>query len=156
MVVPTGGDDPAKFGEAGIKGVVMNPIYTGIGQYPKYIADDQSIARARRILAEDGPDQFLVNLLYVLRRSFGCVEWDGNLPPELELTNHVAFEWSDVILGQFRPQLFAVRGVGKPDQATEWKAKLGLADLPADVFAPRWPTALAPSSSISFVLDKAA
>jgi hypothetical protein len=24
---------------------------------------------------------------------------------------------------------------GKPGKATEWKAKLGLADLPADVFA---------------------
>ena len=24
---------------------------------------------------------------------------------------------------------------GKPEQATAWKAKLGLADLPADVFA---------------------
>jgi hypothetical protein len=80
--VPEGGEDPAEFGEAGIRGVVMNPIYTGIGQYPKYIADDQWIAAARRILAEDGPDQFLVNLLYVLRRSFGCVEWDGNLPPD--------------------------------------------------------------------------
>lgn len=82
VIVPTGGDDPAKFGEAGIRGVVMNPIFTGIGQYPKYIADDQWIEGVRRILAEDGPDQFLVNLLYVLRRSFGCVEWDGNLPPD--------------------------------------------------------------------------
>ncbi len=80
--VPERGDDPAKFGEAGIRGIVMNPIYTCIGEYPKFIADDQWIAGARRILAEDGPDQFLVNLLYVLRRSFGCVEWDGNLPPD--------------------------------------------------------------------------
>ncbi len=82
VIVPEGRDDPAKFGEAGIKGIVMDPNYTGIGEYPKYIADDQWIAGARRILAEDGPDQFLVNLLYVLRRSFGCVEWDGNLPPD--------------------------------------------------------------------------
>ncbi len=82
VIIPTGGDDPAKFGDAGIRGVVMNPIFTGIGQYPKYIADDQWIAGVRRVLAEDGPDQFLVNLLYVLRRSFGCVEWGGDLPPD--------------------------------------------------------------------------
>ena len=25
---------------------------------------------------------------------------------------------------------------GRPDKAAEWKVKLGLADLPADVFAP--------------------
>ena len=29
----------------------------------------------------------------------------------------------------------AVRGVGQPGKAAAWKAKLGLADLPADVFA---------------------
>jgi hypothetical protein len=32
VTVPAGGEDPAEFGEAGIRGVVMNPIYTGIGE----------------------------------------------------------------------------------------------------------------------------
>ncbi len=80
--VPEIGDDPTMFGEAGIKGMVMNPIYAGVGDYPQMIPDDQWVAAARKVLAEDGPDQFLVNLLHVLRRSFGCVEWRGNLPPD--------------------------------------------------------------------------
>jgi hypothetical protein len=47
------------------------------------------------------------------------------------------------IPAQGRPRLLeaAVRAVqlyeawGQPEKATEWKARLGLADLPADVFA---------------------
>lgn len=78
--VPVSGENPAAFSEEGVKGIVMNPVYAGVGEYPRMIPDAQWIANARRLLAEDGPDQFLVNLLYVLRRSFGCVEWDGNLP----------------------------------------------------------------------------
>jgi hypothetical protein len=80
--VPESGDDPSKFGVAGVKGMVMNPIYAGVGEYPKMIPDDQWVAAARQVLAEDGPDQFLVNLLYVLRRTFGCVEWGGDIPPD--------------------------------------------------------------------------
>jgi hypothetical protein len=79
--VPEQDDDPSTFGEAAVRGMVMNPIYAGVGPYLRMIADDQWVACARKVLAEDGPDQFLVNLLYVLRRSFGCVEWGGDLPP---------------------------------------------------------------------------
>lgn len=79
---PESGDDPAKFGAAGVKGIAMNPIYAGVGEYPRAISDDQWVAAARSILAEDGPDQFLVNLLYLLRRTFGCIEWGGHLPPD--------------------------------------------------------------------------
>jgi hypothetical protein len=79
--VPEQCEDPIAFGEAGVRGIVMNPIYAGVGGYPKTIPDDQWVASARKVLAEDGPDQFLVNLLYLLRRSFGCVEWGGDLPP---------------------------------------------------------------------------
>lgn len=81
--VPESGDDPSKFGAAGIKGMIVNPIYAGIAEFPKLIPDEQWVAAASRVLDEDGPDQFLVNLLYVLRRTFGCVEWDGNLPPDV-------------------------------------------------------------------------
>jgi hypothetical protein len=81
VTVPESGDDPRNFGEAGVKGMMMNPIYAGIAPYPQLVPDEQWIAAARKALEEDGPDQFLVNLLYVLRRSLGCVEWDGKTPP---------------------------------------------------------------------------
>ncbi len=77
---PDGGDDPAKFGEAGVRGMTINPVYAGVGDYPQLVTDELWVAAARRVLAQDGPDQFLVNLLYVLRRTFGCVEWNGHLP----------------------------------------------------------------------------
>lgn len=80
--VPENEDDPRKFGEAGIKGMVINPIYAGVGEFPRMVPEAQWVGAARRVLAEDGPDQFLVNLLYVLRRTFGCVEWGGNLSPD--------------------------------------------------------------------------
>jgi hypothetical protein len=82
VIVPESGDDPAKFGIPGVKGMTMNPIYAGVAPYPQMIEDKLWLGAAKRLLEEDGPDQFLVNMLYVLRRTFGCVEWGGQLPPD--------------------------------------------------------------------------
>jgi hypothetical protein len=82
VISPESGDDPAKFGIPGVKGMTMNPIYAGVAPFPQMVEDALWVGAARRLLEEDGPDQFLVNLLYVLRRSFGCVEWGGKLPPD--------------------------------------------------------------------------
>jgi hypothetical protein len=82
VTVPESGADPSKFGVPGIKGMAMNPIYAGVAPYPQLVADEKWVVAAKRALEEDGPDQFLVNLLYVLRRSLGCVEWGGKLPPD--------------------------------------------------------------------------
>ncbi|HWE35035.1 MAG TPA: hypothetical protein VG406_00570, partial [Isosphaeraceae bacterium] len=81
--VPEHGDDPSKFGAAGIKGMVVNPIYAGVADYPKMIPDEEWVGAVTKVIEEDGAEQFLVNLLYVLRRTFGCVEWDGHLPPDV-------------------------------------------------------------------------
>jgi hypothetical protein len=67
---------------AELKGIIVNPVYTGIGEYPRMVSDDQWVAAACRLIEEDGPEQFLVNLLYILRRTLGCIEWGGPLPPE--------------------------------------------------------------------------
>jgi hypothetical protein len=64
-----------------VKGMAMNPVYAGVAPYPKMIEDERWIAVVRRIVEDDGPDQFLVNLLYLLRRTYGCVEWGGQVPP---------------------------------------------------------------------------
>ena len=76
------GQDPTQYGVAGIKGIIVNPVYTGIGKYPRMISDDQWVEAAGKLIDQDGPDQFLVNLLYILRRTLGCIEWDGQLPPD--------------------------------------------------------------------------
>jgi hypothetical protein len=62
--------------------MLVNPIYAGVGEFPRLIPEEQWVSCAKKMIQQEGPEQFLVNLLYVLRRTFGCVEWDGNLPPE--------------------------------------------------------------------------
>jgi hypothetical protein len=83
VIAVEGDDDPALVTGEGIRGLMMDPISAGVGGYRRYVSDDQGIAAARCVLDEAGPDQFLVNLLDLLRRSFGCLEWGGGrLPPE--------------------------------------------------------------------------
>ena len=45
------------------------------------VSDALWVAAAKRILAEDGPDQFLVNLLFVLRQTLGTPEENRQEPP---------------------------------------------------------------------------
>jgi hypothetical protein len=44
------------------------------------VPDEQWIAAVRNVSEQDGPEQFLVNLLCLLRRNFGSIERDGDLP----------------------------------------------------------------------------
>ena len=62
---------PDHWTEAGIKGIVMNPVYAGVGGFPPYISDKQWVAACKRVMEQDSPEQFLVNLLFVLRKTFG-------------------------------------------------------------------------------------
>ena len=54
-----------------IRGMVCNPVYAGMGPYPALIPDDQWVAAATVAIENEGPEQFLVNLLYVLRQTLG-------------------------------------------------------------------------------------
>jgi hypothetical protein len=74
VYVPRAGEDPRNLGAAGIKGMVINPIYTGVSEYPRMISDEQWVSAAKKVLEEDGAEQFLVNLLHVLRSTLGCIE----------------------------------------------------------------------------------
>src|SRR5271163_401041 len=65
------GEDPSTLGEAGIKGMLMNPLNAGVGGYPRLVTDAQWIAAAKKVLEQDGTEQFLVNLLHVLRSALG-------------------------------------------------------------------------------------
>ncbi len=55
--------------EAEVRGMIANPIYAGIGPYPQLIPDEQWVRCAAKAIAEDGPEQFLVNMLHVLRQA---------------------------------------------------------------------------------------
>ena len=58
-----------EFTEEEIRGMIANPIYAGIGPFLKLVTDEQWIRPAAKAVGEDGPEQFLINMLHVLRQS---------------------------------------------------------------------------------------
>ena len=67
------GTRPEDFTEAGIKGICMNPAYAGIADFLPLISDKQWVAACKKIMEQDSPEQFLVNLLYLLRSILGYI-----------------------------------------------------------------------------------
>jgi len=65
-------DDIGEMTEDEIRGIVCNPVYAGIGPFPGLITDEHWVRAAAKMIAEDGAEQFLVNLLYLLRASFAA------------------------------------------------------------------------------------
>ena len=64
-----GGSSMAELTEEEVRGMIANPIYAGIDPYPQLIPDEQWVRGAAKAIAEDGPEQFLVNVLHVLRQA---------------------------------------------------------------------------------------
>ena len=54
-----------------VRGMVCNPVYAGMGPYPSLIPDEQWVAAATVAIANEGSEQFLVNMLYMLRQTLG-------------------------------------------------------------------------------------
>jgi hypothetical protein len=52
------------------KGILVNPIYAGMGPYPRMVSDEMWIRAAAAAVQGDGIFQFLVNLLYLLHECF--------------------------------------------------------------------------------------
>lgn len=55
--------------EKNVRAMLCNPIYTGIADYPPLINDEQWIRAAAKAIKDDGAEQWLVNMLFVLRAS---------------------------------------------------------------------------------------
>jgi hypothetical protein len=53
-----------------VKGILVNPIYTGVGPFPRLVEDAAWVRACAKLIQEEGAEQFLVNLLYVLRECF--------------------------------------------------------------------------------------
>ena len=53
-----------------VKGILVNPIYTDIGPFPRLVEDAAWVRACAKLIEAEGVDQFLVNLLYVLRECF--------------------------------------------------------------------------------------
>jgi hypothetical protein len=70
VVVTRAGTPPDKLSQEAVKGIVVNPIYTGVGPFPRLVEDAAWVRACAKLIGEEGPEQFLVNLLYVLRECF--------------------------------------------------------------------------------------
>ena len=53
-----------------VKGILVNPIYTGVGPFPRLVEDAAWVRACAKLIQKEGAQQFLVNLLYVLRECF--------------------------------------------------------------------------------------
>ena len=67
VVVAKSGTPPQQLSPEAVKGILVNPIYTGIGPFPRLIEDAAWVRACAKLIEEEGSQQFLVNLLYVLR-----------------------------------------------------------------------------------------
>jgi len=70
VVVARSGTPLDELSPEAIKGILINPIYTGVGQFPRLVEDVAWVRACAQLIEEEGPQQFLVNLLYVLRECF--------------------------------------------------------------------------------------
>jgi hypothetical protein len=67
VVVARSGTPPEEMSPEAVKGLLVNPIYTGVGPFPRLVQDDVWVRACATLIEEEGAEQFLVNLLYVLR-----------------------------------------------------------------------------------------
>ena len=70
VVVARAGAPPEQLSPEAIKGILVNPIYTGLGPFPRLVEDAAWVRACAKLIEEEGADQFLVNLLFVLRECF--------------------------------------------------------------------------------------
>lgn len=50
-----------------MRSMVCNPIYAGVRPFPAIVTDEQWVTAGARMIRKEGAEQFLVNLLAVLR-----------------------------------------------------------------------------------------
>ncbi len=70
VVVARSGTAPEELSPEAVKGILINPIYTGVGPFPRLVEDASWVQACAKLIEEEGPQQFLVNLLCVLRECF--------------------------------------------------------------------------------------
>jgi hypothetical protein len=70
VVVARSGTPMHELSPAAVKGILVNPIYTGVGPFPRLVEDEAWVRACAKLIETEGADQFLVNLLHVLRACF--------------------------------------------------------------------------------------
>ncbi|MBN1993064.1 MAG: hypothetical protein JW953_10200 [Anaerolineae bacterium] len=91
--------DPGEMSEAGVRGMLSNPVYAGVPPYQRIVSDEAWIQSAAQLIEDEGVEQFLVNMLYMLRNSMVDVvpdeaipaDYDGPWPEEDEDEENLSF-----------------------------------------------------------------
>lgn len=61
--------NPDKMSEAAARGMLSNPVYVGVPPYHRIVSDEAWVRAAVELIKEEGAEQFLVNMLHMLRVS---------------------------------------------------------------------------------------
>jgi hypothetical protein len=67
VVVARSGTPMRELSPEAIRGILVNPIYAGVGPFPPLVEDAACVRACAKLIEEEGSEQFLVNLLFVLR-----------------------------------------------------------------------------------------
>jgi len=70
VVVARAGTPPDQLSPEAVRGILVHPIYTGVGPFPRLVEGAAWVRACAQLVEEEGAQQFLVNLLYVLRECF--------------------------------------------------------------------------------------
>lgn len=76
--------NPEEMNEAAARGMLSNPVYVGVPPYNRVVSDEAWVRAAVKLIEEDGAEQFLVNLLYMLRVSMVDAVPDEAIPHDYD------------------------------------------------------------------------
>jgi hypothetical protein len=76
--------NPNEVSEASIRGIICNPVHVGVPPYRRIISDAAWIESATQLIEEEGAEQFLVNMLYMLRTSMVDAVPDEAIPSDYD------------------------------------------------------------------------
>ena len=62
--------ETSEWTEEQIRGIICNPIYAGFGPFPALVSDEEWVRCAAVQISNEGAEQFLINLLHILRACF--------------------------------------------------------------------------------------
>jgi hypothetical protein len=71
VVVARSGTPVDELSPEAVRGILVNPIYAGLGPFPRLVQDDAWVRACAQMIEEEGAEQVLVNLLHVLRECLG-------------------------------------------------------------------------------------
>ncbi len=54
-----------------VSDIIHNPVYTGIGPFPRLIEDDQWLKCMTKSVEENGPEQAFLHMTHAVEKSFG-------------------------------------------------------------------------------------